>query len=72
LINNENGIESWGIKETKQWKLKIKAPSTNPEIHEGSKKWRYSARDENGKYFDPATNKTGSRKELGHNELDPN
>jgi hypothetical protein len=67
LQKNENGIEQWGNRTG--WKLKIKAPSQHPNIHPDSKKYRYFAKDESGNYFDPATGRTGSRKEVGHQEL---
>lgn len=72
LLSNKNGIETWGVKGTGGWRLKIKQPSTTLGIDAGSQKWRYSARTKPGVYYDPTTGKTGTRGELGHLDLNPN
>ncbi|MBP3041624.1 ribonuclease YeeF family protein [Bacillaceae bacterium Marseille-Q3522] len=70
MLSNQNGIEVWGVKGSDGWRLKIKQPSSMPGIHPDSMKPRYSARIELGVYFDPVTGRTGTRKELGHLDLD--
>ena len=61
LFSNKNGIETWGVKGTSDWRLKLKPPSTTPGIDPGSQKWRFSARTAPGKYYNPVTGQSGTR-----------
>ena len=71
MLSNKNGIETWGVKGTDGWRLKIKQPSTTTGIDPGSQKWRFSARTKPGEYYNPVTGQSGTRSQFGHMDLDP-
>lgn len=70
LLSNENGIEIWGVDGPEGWRLKIKQPSITPGIDPNSQKWRFSARTKPGEYYHPITGQRGTRKNLGHLDID--
>jgi hypothetical protein len=71
LLLDKNGIETWEVEDLDGWRLKLKQPSITPGIDPGSQVFRYSARTEPGTYYDPVTDTTGTRSELGHLLMSP-